>query len=120
MKKLATAIMLLFIVTVAVSAFAGDQNVRFNSPTIVNGTKLEPGDYVVKYDIKGNMADVKVLKNNKAVVTTTGKVVESKDNVKVGGVVRSINADGTSSLKAIQVPNKNQIIQLEGDTAVGK
>ena len=120
MKKIITVLMLMFVVAIAISAVAAEQSVKFNSPTIVSGTKLEPGDYIVKYDIKGNTADVKVIKGTKTVVTTTGKVVESKETIQQPGLVRSINADGSANLKEIQLPSKNKIITLDTDTAVGK
>lgn len=121
MKKLLTAIILLVIVAVAVSAFAGDTNVKFPTATIINGQKIEPGQYTLKYDIKGNIAEVKVLQNQKTVATTTANVIESKDKAAYDGVVRESNQDGTSTLKELQFANKKQVIRFEGNgSAVGK
>ncbi len=117
MKTIIAVIMVLFVAT---AVFAGDTNVKFNSPTMVNGQKLAAGDYVIRYDIKGTTADVKIIQNQKAVITTTATVVENKDKAPYTGVVRVNNADGTASLKEIQMADKTQVIRFEMAPAVGK
>jgi hypothetical protein len=118
MKTILTAILVLLVVSVA---FAGDTTVNFSSPTLVNGTKIAPGQYTVRYEIKGNTADVKIMQDQKTVATTTGTVVENKDKAPYDGVVRENKADGTSALKEIQFANKKQVIKIDDNsTAVGK
>lgn len=120
MKKLVAVIILLFIVAVGITAMAAEQNVKFTSPTVINGTKLAPGEYVIRYNIKGKTAEIQILKANKVVLTTTGKV-DANTAATQAALLRSMNADGTSMLKEIQTGSKNQVITLEGaDTAVGK
>ncbi len=121
MKKIATVIILTFLVLVATSAFAGDRTVSLRTPTVVNGQKLPAGEYTLKYQIKGTKADVQIVKSNKVVATTTGNVVENKTAATSDGVLRSDNADGTSTLKEIQFAKDKKVIRFEGDaTAVGK
>jgi hypothetical protein len=117
MKTILTALIVLLVVS---AVFAGDTTVKFNSPTMVNGTKLAAGEYTVRYDIKGNTADVKIMQAQKTIATTTAAVVENKDKSPYDGVVRENKADGTVSLKEIQFANKKQVIRFEGETAVGK
>lgn len=120
MKKLIVALMLVFIVAVSISAMAAEQRVKFNTPTIVNGTKLAPGEYVIRYDVKDKTAEVKIMQGNKVVLTVTGTVA-ANEAAQQAAVLRSINPDGSSNLKEIQTGSKKQVINLEGgDTAVGK
>jgi hypothetical protein len=117
MKLVITAIIVMLVAT---AAFAGDTSVKFNTPTVVGGQKVAPGDYTLHYDIKGKTADVKVLQNQKTVATTTGTVVENKAKSPADGVVRENNSDGTASLKEIQIGNKKEVIKIDTTTAVGK
>ncbi len=117
MKTVFIAIIVLLVVSVA---FAGDTTVNLTNPTIVNGTKLAPGQYTLHYTIKGKTADIKLMQNQKTVAATTGTVIQSKDKAPYDGVVRENNADGTTSLKEIQLANKKEMIQIDNSTAVGK
>jgi len=117
MKIIITVIIALLVVS---SAFAGDTSVKFNTPTLVGGQKVAPGQYTLHYDIKGKTADVKILQNQKTVATTTGTVVENKDKSANDGIVRENNTDGTASLKEIQIGNKKEVIKIDTATAVGK
>lgn len=116
MKTIIAAIIVLLVVT---AAFAGDTNVKFNSPTLVNGQKVAAGEYTIRYDIKGSTADVKILQDQKTIANTTATVVENKDKSPYNGVVRQNNTDGTTSLKEIQIANKKQVIRFETAPAVG-
>lgn len=120
MKKLSLAVILLFLVATALSAFAAERHITLNSPTIVNGQKLAAGEYVLRYEIKGETADVKLLKNKKEVATLTGHVVETKDVPAYDSLVRATNPDGTATISEIHTANKKQIIKIQAETAVGK
>jgi hypothetical protein len=117
MKTIIGTIIVLLVVT---TAFAGDTKVNFTSPTIVNGQKVAPGEYTIRYDLKGKTADVKILQDQKTVATTTAAVVDKKDKSQYNGVVRENNADGTVTMKEIQIANQKQVIRFETATAVGK
>ena len=117
MKTIIAAIIVLLVVT---AAFAADTNVNFTSPILVNGQKIAAGEYTVRYEIKGNSADVKILQAQKTVATTTATVIENKVKSQYNGVVRQANSDGTSSLKEIQIANEKRVIRFEDAPAVGK
>jgi hypothetical protein len=121
MKKLVIAILLLTVIGIAATAVAGDQAVRFNTTTLVAGTKVAPGEYTLRYDIKGTTVDVKVMQGNKEVVTVKGVLIDKKDPSPYNSIVHTANADGTNNLTEIQMANKKQVIRLDvADTAVGK
>ena len=121
MKKATTVIILMLLVLIATSAFAGDRAVTLRTATVVNGQKVPAGDYTMKYQIKGDKADVQLVKSNKVVASTTGNVVEAKTVPASDGMVRMDNPDGTSTLKEIQFAKNSKVIRFEGEaTAVGK
>jgi hypothetical protein len=118
MKTILSALTALFLVT---AAFAGDTAVKFSSPTTVNGTKVAAGEYILRYEIKGNTADVKIMQSQKVIASTTATVVENKDKSRYTGVVREQKADGTSALREIQFADQKQVIRFDdGGAAVGK
>ncbi len=121
MKKIVIAIILSFVVVFAMTALAGEQSVRLNSATVLNGQKIAPGNYTVRYEIKGTTAEVKFIQNDKTVVTATGDVVENPAPASYDGLVRVNNTDGTNSVKEIQFANKKQVIRFEKEApAAGK
>jgi hypothetical protein len=120
MKKLTLVLIAILLVAAGVSAFAADRRVTFSTPTVVNGQKLAPGDYVLRYDVKGKVVDIKVLKNNKEVATIKGQVVETKEIPVYDAVVRVSNPDGSGTISEIQTANKKDVIRVEAETAVGK
>jgi hypothetical protein len=120
MKK-SVALMLALFTIFALTAFAADQTVHFNTPMNVAGTKLPAGDYTLRYEIKGKSADVTVLQGSKTVATTKAELVDRTDPAPYNSIVRTENSDGTSNLKEIQMANKKQVIRLQTEeTAVGK
>lgn len=120
MKK-SFAIMFAFLTVFALTAFAVDQNVHFNTSMNVAGTKVPAGDYTLRYEIKGKAANVVLLQGTKEIVNTKAELVDRTDPSPYNSIVRTENADGTSNLKEIQMANKKQVIRLQAeDTAVGK
>jgi hypothetical protein len=120
MKKLTLALILLFVVATAMTAFAADRRVTFTSPTVVNGQKLPAGDYVMRLTVNGKTATVVFLQKDKEVAKFNGQVVETDAKPIYDAVVRVANPDGTSNIKEIQTANKKDVIRIEGETAVGK
>ena len=120
MKKI-VAIIFAFVAIFAVTAFALEQHVHFNTTMNVAGTKLPAGDYTLRYEIKGKTAEITVLQGSKTVATTKAELVDRTDPAPYNSVVRTENSDGTSNLKEIQMANKKQVIRLQTEeTAVGK
>ncbi len=120
MKKI-IAIMFAILTVFALTAFAVDQNVHFNTTMNVGGTKVPAGDYTLRYEIKGKSADVTVLQGSKTIVNTKAELVDRTDPAPYNSIVRTDNSDGTANLKEIQMANKKQVIRLQTEeTAVGK
>ena len=120
MKK-TIAIMFAIFTVFALTAFAVDQNVHFNTTMNVGGTKVPAGDYTLRYEIKGKSADITVLQGAKTVANTKAELVDRYDPAPYNSIVRTDNSDGTANLKEIQMANKKQVIRLQTEeTAVGK
>src|SRR5215471_19576096 len=61
---------------VSIGAFAKPKsdNITLYHDATINGVNLPAGDYVVKYDVQGNTAQVTFIKGRKEVATATGQV----------------------------------------------
>ncbi|MFZ1134453.1 MAG: hypothetical protein WAN69_05880 [Candidatus Korobacteraceae bacterium] len=68
--------LLVLALTLSVSAFAKprSESVVLYQDASINGTTLPAGEYVVKYDVDGNNAQVKFMKGSKEVASASGQV----------------------------------------------
>jgi hypothetical protein len=119
MTKLTKFAVFMLVLTVAVGAFAGDKSLTFSSSTSLNGQKIAPGEYKVKYSVTGSNADVQILQNKKQVATASGQVVESPIVASRDRVVLQNNGDGTSKLVEIQFANQKTAIRFNTDSGAG-
>ncbi|HWR15858.1 MAG TPA: hypothetical protein VN577_13610 [Terriglobales bacterium] len=120
MTKFVKCVLLLTVLAVAVGAFAAEKSITFSSPTNLNGQKIEPGDYKLKYDINGTTANVEILKNKKTVASATGQVIDATQKADRNRVVNSKNGDGTYSLVELQFAKDKTAIRFSPETASGK
>ena len=91
----------------------------YNDAT-VSGTNLPAGEYVVKYDVDGNNAQVKFLKGNKEVASANGQV---KNLTKKAGFTQVVlNTEGNSrSIAEIDFGGKDTAISFDAaQTQAGK
>jgi hypothetical protein len=109
----------MLVLTVAVGAFAGDKSLTFSSATSLNGQKIEPGEYKVKYNVNGSTADVQILQNKKQVASAAGQVVENGITANRDRVVLQNNGDGTTKVVEIQFANQRTAIRFASDSASG-
>jgi len=118
MKKM---LVLMFVCLFAVCALAAEKSMTVTTATTFNGHAVAPGEYKVSYEVKGNIAEVKLLQAGKTVATATGEVVEQKIPSRYNAIVNQTNPDGTSKVVEIQIANQKQVIKLNTEnTAVGK
>lgn len=114
--KLALAV---FALTFAVSAFAVQKQVTLATDSMLNGQKVTAGDYTLDYQIHGDTADVKLLRNKKTVASATGQVVAHNNAGDYTAFVKSNNTDGTSSIIEIQPAKEKAAIRFGSETAGG-
>jgi hypothetical protein len=119
MTKWMKAAVLILGLTIAVSAVAGDKSLTLSSATSLNGQKIAPGEYKVKYNVSGSTADVQILKDKKQVATASGQVVENGLVANRDRVVLRNNGDGSTKLIEIQFANQKTAIRFDGETNAG-
>src|SRR5271166_126472 len=75
-RMLARVALLVFAVTMSLSAFAGSkaESITLLHDAQLNGTTIPAGDYTVKYDANGSTCLVKVMKGSKTVATANGEL----------------------------------------------
>lgn len=120
MNNFTKAVVLMLVLTIAVGAFAGDRSLTFSSATSLNGQKIEPGEYKVKYNVSGSTADVQILQSKKQVASASGELVENGIVPNRDRVVLQNNGDGTTKLVEIQFANQKAAIRFNGDSSAGK
>src|SRR5271165_3560220 len=75
-RMLARVALLVFAVTMSLSAFAGSksESITLLHDVQLNGTTIPAGDYRVKYDANGSTCLVRVIKDGKTVATANGEL----------------------------------------------
>ncbi|HVZ16812.1 MAG TPA: hypothetical protein VG897_06835 [Terriglobales bacterium] len=101
-----------FALMMSLNLFAAQKSVTVYTDSTLNGQKVAAGDYKVDYEINGSTAQVKFLQNNKAVASATGQVIEQDSAPSESTVIRSSNADGTSSIVELQLAKQKSAIRF--------
>jgi hypothetical protein len=114
-------VLIIVVLSLAACAFAADKSITVSGPTNFNGKAIQPGEYKLNYEIKGSVAEMKLMRGGKTVATATGQVIEMKDPAAYNSVVNQSNPDGTSNIIEIQFAKQKTAIRLNSDaSAVGK
>lgn len=109
-----TALIALFALLLPLSALAKDANkgkMNLSSKAQIAGTQLPAGDYTVEWSGSGPAAQVKFVRNGKAVATTQGNVVQLKDRAPYDQVVISTN-NGQNVIQEIDFGNKTTALRF--------
>src|SRR4051812_44229550 len=112
MKLFGKFALVVFALTVSINVFAAQKSVTLYTDSTLNGQKVTAGDYKVDYQINGSTAEVKFLKNNKTVATATGEVVPQENAPAESAIVRSNNADGSSSIVELLLSKQKSAIRF--------
>jgi len=76
LNNVAKTVVLGLAVLLATSAFASNKSsFQANETFEVNGQQLNPGDYQLRWDGTGDNVEVTIMKGNKEVAKTAGKIV---------------------------------------------
>lgn len=116
MKKFSKFAVCAFVLSFAVSAFAGDGKLVLHQETTVNGSTLKAGDYKVKWDDSGA---VSILSGKKVVATASAKVATAEHGSRQSAAVIERQQDGSFKLSEIQFQGKKQSLQLTDGSASG-
>ena len=99
----------------SINVFAAQKSITVYTDSMLNGQKIAAGDYKVDYEISGSTAQVKFLKNNKAIASATGQVVEQDSAPDQSAIVRSRNPDGSSSIVELELAHQKSVIRFAPD-----
>jgi hypothetical protein len=114
--------LLVLAITVSISAFARSksESISLFQEVTVNGTNIPAGDYVVKYDIDGNNAQVKFTQNGKEIASANGQVKTLTQKPVRNQVVLNTSGD-TRTISEIDFGGKDTAITFESaGAAAGK
>ena len=117
MKLLRSLTISLCALTLSVSAFAGQKSVLLSTDSMLNGQKLKAGEYKVDYQVNGQNAEVKFIRNNKTVASATGEVVVLDKAPNDSTILRSSNPDGSSSITEIQFEKDKSAVRFTAEPA---
>ena len=112
MKLFAKFALVALALTISLNMFAAQKSITVYTDSMLNGQKVPAGEYKVDYQINGSTAEVKFLKYNKPVATATGQVVEQDSAPDTSAIVRSRNADGSSSIVELQLAHQKSTIRF--------
>ena len=98
----------------ASSAFAGGSkaSLQLNNPTVVNGTKLKPGDYKLEWEGSGPTVEVSIIQGKNVVAKVPAKVVDLDSTSNNNAAVTKQNSDGTSSLAGVRFQGKKYGLEI--------
>ena len=97
----------------ASSAFAASKaNLTLNSPTSVNGTKLNAGDYKLEWDGSGPNVEVSIVQGKKVVTKVQAKVVDLEKAPINNAALLKQNGDGTTTLAGVRFQGKKYALEL--------
>ena len=123
-RMLARIALLLFAVTMSVSAFAGSksESLTLLHDVQLNGTTIPAGEYTVKYDANGSTCLVKVMKGNKTVATANGELKQLANKPQHDQVILQDDAGSVPVLSEMDFSNSTTAISFGSNatTASGK
>jgi hypothetical protein len=101
----------------ASSAFAATKaSLTLTDTTIVNGTKLKPGEYKLQWDGSGPNVEVSILKGKDVVAKVPAKVVDLGYTPQNNAAVVNHNNDGSYSLAGARFQGKKFALDLSGQS----
>lgn len=97
----------------ASSAFAATKaSLQLHNPTMVNGTKLQPGDYKLEWEGTGPSVEVSIMQGKNVVAKTQARVVDLPTKALNSAAVTKSNDDGTKSLEGVRFEGKKFALDL--------
>src|SRR5271166_5354172 len=112
-RMLARVALLVFAVTMSLSAFAGSkaESITLLHDVQLNDTTIPAGDYTVKYDANGATCLVKVMKGSKTVATTNGELKQLANKPQHNQVILQ-NDGGVPALSEMDFSNSATAISF--------
>ena len=123
-RTLTRVALLVFAVTMSISAFAGSksESLTLLHDVQLNGTTIPAGEYTVKYDANGSTCLVKVMKGSKTVATANGELKQLASKPDHNQVVLQNDAGGVPAVNEMDFRDTQTGISFSpnAETASGK
>lgn len=104
MKRLVlvTALLLCVLPLSAVAGTKQSATINISDPVMVNGTRLKPGDYTVRWNGTGSDTQVQFLQGKREVVSVPANVIAQSNPTSPAITVRSTE-DGSKTISEIDL-----------------
>ena len=123
-RMLACVALLVFAVTMSISAFAGSktESLILLHDAQLDGTTIPAGEYIVKYDANGSTCLVKVMKGNKTVATANGEVKQLAAKPRNNQVILQDVSGGIPTVSEMDFSDSKTAVTFDSSmtTASGK
>ena len=123
-RMLVRVALLVFAVTMSISAFAGSksESLTLFHDVQLNGTTIPAGEYTVKYDANGSTCLVKVMKGNKTVATANGELKQLAEKPQHNQAVLQTDTGGLPAVNEMDFSDSKTAITFSSnpETASGK
>jgi hypothetical protein len=87
-------------------------NLQLHNPTVINGTKLKPGEYKLEWDGSGPNVEVSIMQGKNVLAKTAGKVVDLGSPAQNTAAVTRQNGDGSVALTGARFEGKKYALEL--------
>ena len=117
------AVLAVFCLVMSAGLFAESKSagkMSITDPVQVGPTRLAPGDYKVEWTGTGDNVQINIMKGNKVVASTEGKVVEMPNSATSNAVVTKELDNNTRALTEIQFDNRKEALQLANSQVAEK
>ena len=117
-RMLARVALLVFAVTMSISAFAGSksESITLLHDVQLNGTTIPAGEYIVKYDANGSTCLVKVMKDGKTVATANGEVKQLAAKPRNNQVVLQDASGGVPTVSEMDFSDSKTAVTFDSNT----
>jgi hypothetical protein len=117
-RMLTLVALLVFAVTMSISAFAGSKSETLTllHDAQLNGTTIPAGEYTVKYDANGSNCLVKVMKGSKTVATANGELKQLANKPEHDQVILQNDSGGVPALSEMDFSNSKTAITFSSGT----
>jgi hypothetical protein len=118
MSRISKGLLLAASLLIATSALAANKgSLNISEPVTVNGTKLAPGDYQVKWEGTGPNVELNIIKSNKVVAMVSARLVElSRPQADSSSVTRTSD-DGSTALTEIRFAGRKYELAIGQEAA---
>jgi len=117
-SKICKGLLLGLALLLATSVFASNKgDLQISDPVTVNGTKINPGEYTVKWDGNGPNVELNILRGKNVVATVPARMVDLDSTPSRNSAVTIVGSDGSKTLNEIRFSGKKYALAVGAESA---